>query len=555
MDQIITILKFMIKRKLFLLCAFFIFFHVNNKAQEITIIPWPQKVDVGQGTFTINSQTKIVYSGKSIITAKILQSDIRDKLGFQNELVELEDPGRGNIFFKNDKTLAKETYQLVISKNKTEIFASDNVGWFYGVQSLIQLFPEMDKTTAEIKSIEIPVVTITDVPRFAWRAFMLDEGRYFKGMAQIKLLLDEMARLKMNVFHWHLVENEGWRIEIKKYPLLTEIGSKRKSSQIGPSKWDSPMQSGEPHEGFYTQEEIKEIIKYAEERHITIVPEIEMPGHSTAAIAAYPWLGTEKSRLDVPTKFGVSDDVYDVSDPRCTQFLTDVLDEIVDLFPSKVIHIGGDEVKYDDWKKSESVQAYMKDKNLTSPADLQIFFTNNISYYLQNKGRRMMGWNEIMGHHLHEYQSEIDTKSTQKLAKESIIHFWKGDADLAVQAASNGYEIVNSHHNSTYIDYSYDDLTLSRAYAFDPIPEGLDPKYHNKIIGLGCQMWGEWIPTVGSMHFMVFPRIAAFAEVGWTEKGNKDYERFTMNLKKLENHWEQKGIYFAPFSFVEKNMK
>lgn len=545
----------MIKRKLFLLCAFFIFFHVNNKAQEITIIPWPQKVDVGQGTFTINSQTKIVYSGKSIITAKILQSDIRDKLGFQNELVELEDPGRGNIFFKNDKTLAKETYQLVISKNKTEIFASDNVGWFYGVQSLIQLFPEMDKTTAEIKSIEIPVVTITDVPRFAWRAFMLDEGRYFKGMAQIKLLLDEMARLKMNVFHWHLVENEGWRIEIKKYPLLTEIGSKRKSSQIGPSKWDSPMQSGEPHEGFYTQEEIKEIIKYAEERHITIVPEIEMPGHSTAAIAAYPWLGTEKSRLDVPTKFGVSDDVYDVSDPRCTQFLTDVLDEIVDLFPSKVIHIGGDEVKYDDWKKSESVQAYMKDKNLTSPADLQIFFTNNISYYLQNKGRRMMGWNEIMGHHLHEYQSEIDTKSTQKLAKESIIHFWKGDADLAVQAASNGYEIVNSHHNSTYIDYSYDDLTLSRAYAFDPIPEGLDPKYHNKIIGLGCQMWGEWIPTVGSMHFMVFPRIAAFAEVGWTEKGNKDYERFTMNLKKLENHWEQKGIYFAPFSFVEKNMK
>src|SRR5690554_197954 len=181
MDQIITILKFMIKRKLFLLCAFFIFFHVNNKAQEITIIPWPQKVDVGQGTFTINSQTKIVYSGKSIITAKILQSDIRDKLGFQNELVELEDPGRGNIFFKNDKTLAKETYQLVISKNKTEIFASDNVGWFYGVQSLIQLFPEMDKTTAEIKSIEIPVVTITDVPRFAWRAFMLDEGRYFKG--------------------------------------------------------------------------------------------------------------------------------------------------------------------------------------------------------------------------------------------------------------------------------------------------------------------------------------------------------------------------------------
>ncbi len=531
----------------------FLFVNLNCTAQNISIIPWPQDVVVGCETFTISPQTKIAYSDKSLNTAKILQTDIQDKLGFQVELVESETSGTGSICLKNDKNMAYEAYRLVISKNGIEIIASNNAGWFYGVQSLIQLIPATDKTTGGMESVQIPGVTITDAPRFSWRAFMLDEGRYFKGTTQVKLLLEEMALLKMNVFHWHLIENEGWRIEIKKYPLLTEIGSRRKSSQIGPLKWESPMQSGEPHEGFYTQEEIKEIIKYAEERHITIVPEIEMPGHSTAAIAAYPWLGAEKKKLEIPTRFGVSDDVYDVSDPRCLRFLTDVLDEIVDLFPSKVIHIGGDEVKYDDWKKSESIQTYMKDKNLASPADLQIFFTNNISHYLQSRGRRMMGWNEIMGHNLHEYQSESDTKSTQQLAKESIVHFWKGDADLAVQAASKGYEIVNSHHTATYLDYSYSDLTLSRAYAFDPIPEGLDPKYHEKIIGTGCQMWGEWIPTVGDMHFMVFPRIAAFAEVGWSEKENKDFGRFKMNLKSLQKHWEERRIYFAPDSFVEKN--
>ena len=334
-----------------------LFVNLNSSAQNISIIPWPYEVVVGRETFTISSQTKIAYCDKSLRTAKILQTDILDKLGFQVKLFKSETPGEGNICLKNDKNMANEAYRLVISKNGIEIIASNNAGWFYGVQSLFQLIPATDKTTGIMGSIQVPGVTISDEPRFAWRAFMLDEGRYYKGMAQVKLLLDEMARLKMNVFHWHLVDNEGWRIEIKKYPLLTEIGSKRKSSQIGPLKWESPMQSGEPHEGFYTQKEIKEIIKYAEERHITIVPEIEMPGHSTAAIAAYPWLGTEKKRKDVPTRFGVSDDVYDVSDPRCLQFFTDVLDEIVDLFPSKVIHIGGDEVKYNDWKKSASIPA------------------------------------------------------------------------------------------------------------------------------------------------------------------------------------------------------
>jgi hexosaminidase len=518
-------------------------------SQNINIIPRPQNIAEGIGTFTIAAQTNIYSPVQSIHSAKILQDHIMKVYGFHVKILESDNHKSGALHFKYNDKLEKEAYELTVSEEDIYIVASNPTGWFYGVQSLMQLFPLEPAESPNV--IQIPAVKIKDYPRFKWRAFMLDEARYFKGMDQVKMLLDEMAFLKMNVFHWHLVDDQGWRIEIKKYPLLTEIGSKRKSTQVGPLKWKSPVQSAEPHEGFYTQEEIKEIIKYADERHITIVPEIEMPGHSTAAIASYPWLGTAKQEIEVPIKFGVGKDVYDVSDPKVVKFLRDVLDEVIDLFPSKVIHIGGDEVKYNHWKSSETVQAYMNEKNLATPADLQVYFTNSISQYLYDKGRRMMGWNEIMGHNLHEYQDEADTETTQKLAPETIIHFWKGDVSLAKHSASNGYEIVNSLHSNTYLDYDYKSIPLSKAYAFDPIPADLDSKFHNKVIGTGCQMWGEWIPTNGHMHFLVFPRIAAYAEVGWTEKKSKNFDSFKTALMKLQKRWEQKGIYYAPDSIVE----
>ncbi len=525
------------------------------RSQSVSIIPRPQELIVGQETFTISPQTTIGSSDRSNSTAKILQGHIKELSGIQIEVIESESAQEGTIAFKYDEKFAEEAYELNVTKDGIVLTASNSTGWFYGVQSLIQLLPGTLDASENTTSLEIQEIYIKDSPRFKWRAFMLDEGRYFKGMEQVKMLLDEMALLKMNVFHWHLVDDQGWRIEIKKYPLLTEIGSKRKSTQVGPLMWDSPIQSAEPHEGFYTQEEIKELISYAEDRHITIVPEIEMPGHSTAAIASYSWLGTAKKEIEVPIKFGVGLDVYDVSDPKVYQFLTDVLDEVMALFPSEVIHIGGDEVKYTHWKESESVQAYMKEKGLASPADLQVFFTNQISQYLQSKGRRMMGWNEIMGHNLHEYQDEADTRTEQKLAKETVVHFWKGDVKLANHAASNGYDIVNSLHTETYLDYSYKNLPLSKAYAFDPIPSGLAPEYHDKVIGTGCQMWGEWIPTNGHMHFQAFPRIAAYAEIGWTQIENKNFDDFLAALQELKKRWAQKGIYYAPDAVVEGNFK
>ncbi|MFV0483942.1 MAG: beta-N-acetylhexosaminidase [Bacteroidales bacterium] len=525
--------------------------NLNLKAQEVNIIPAPQEVKMGEGTFTINNQTKIAYTTESKSTAEVLQSNLNAIWGYQVGLAESAD---GNIKFELNKNLGTEAYELVVAKSGIQIKASTGAGWFYGVQSLLQLIPTTD-SKEKVSSINIPLVSIKDSPRFKWRAFMLDEGRYFKGIEMVKQLLDEMARLKMNTFHWHLTDDQGWRIEIKKYPLLTEIGSKRKSTQIGPLKWQSEIQSAEPHSGFYTQEQIKEVVKYAQDRHITVVPEIEMPGHSSAAIAAYSWLGTNKKEIEVPIKFGVGTDVYDVSDPKVYQFLTDVLDEVMALFPSKVIHIGGDEVKYNHWKESESVQAYMKKNNLKSPAELQVFFTNRISHYLNSKGRRMMGWNEIMGHNLHEYQDAADTKSDQRLAEGTVVHFWKGNVKLATQAASTGFDIVYSLHTDTYLDYTYDRIPLSKSYSYDPIPADLDPKFHDKVIGTGCQMWSEWTPTKGNIHFQAFPRIAAYAEVGWTEKENKNYEHFKVALQNLEEIWKQEGIYFAPNSVVDPAKK
>lgn len=515
---------------------------------EISIIPMPNEVKIGEGEFVLNNETKI--SGHLKTTSLVqgfLKDDFDITLAIENNKIK---SNYIKLELDTKVDLSNESYVLEITNKGIEISASHEQGLFYGIQTIKQIALSNGAVDSQIS---FPILTIKDTPRFSWRAYMLDEGRYFKGKIEVKKMLDQMALLKMNVFHWHLTEDQGWRIEIKKYPLLTEIGSKRDNTQIG--EWRSPKRSGEPHEGFYTQDDIKEIVAYAAERHITVVPEIEMPGHSSAAIAAYPWLGAGGKKITVPVEFGVGKDVYNVADPKVFEFLTDVLDEVMALFPSKVIHIGGDEVKYDFWKDSEMIADFMQEKGLKSPADLQIYFTNKISQYIESKGRRMMGWNEIMGSNLHEYQDEKDTKVEQQLAKGTVVHFWKGSLELAEQAAEGGYDIVNSLHSNSYLDYDYNSISLEKAYGFDPIPAGLDAKFHQKVIGSGCQMWGEWIPNPGSMHFQTYPRIAAYAEVGWTALKNKDYERFEKGLKTLQEEWTKKKIYFAPLDVVNPHKK
>ncbi|RBL91293.1 beta-N-acetylhexosaminidase [Chitinophaga flava] len=507
-----------------------------QRLQAQRLIPQPSQITATTGVFKLSGATAVI-SGKSAGEAKYLQESIKNRTRLTLPLQSAAQTNyiRLSLDAKLDSTLGKEGYLLKVTPAGATITAASDAGIFYGIQSLQQLITFKDD------SYIIDGVDIQDKPRFGWRAFMLDEARHFKGTAAVKKLLEEMAALKMNTFHWHLTDDQGWRIEIKKYPLLTKVGGHRDSTQTG--SWSSTVYDGKPHDGFYTQEQIRDIIAFAATRHITIIPEIEMPGHSSAAIAAYPWLGTRHQQISVPGKFGVHYDVFNVSDPKVVTFLQDVLQEVISLFPSKVIHIGGDEVKYDQWKADANVQAYMQSHQLATPADLQIAFTNDISVFLAGKQRRMMGWNEIMGAKLHEYNDTKDV-GTKQLAPGTIVHFWKGDLKLITDAVSKGYDVVNSYHAATYLDYDYTQISLEGAYKFDPIPAGLDAKYHSKILGVGCQMWGEWIPDEMAMEEKVYPRLAAYAEDGWTQSSNKNFKEFKEALNNFYSRWSNHSIYY-----------
>lgn len=507
---------------------------------EYQIIPRPQSVSYGSGELKLGEKVKLFFSPGLEKEAELLNCYLASGNGIKMETVLREKIAdivlRIDLAFKSEKP---EGYRLETGKNSISITSDSPQGVFNGIQSLRQIIRKNEKGFTVQRGV------IEDYPAFAWRSFMLDEARHFKGKEVVKQLLDEMALLKMNIFHWHLVDDQGWRIEIKKYPLLTEVGSTRDSTEV--DHFHSNRYDGKPHSGYYTQDEIREIVAFAADRNIMIVPEIEMPGHSSAAIASYPWLGTSGLEINVPCKFGVQYDIYNVADHRVFAFFNDVFDEIITLFPSPVIHIGGDEPRYDQWNASDQVKTYMAANGLNTPAELLVFFTNNISEMLKTKEKRMMGWNEITGDRLHDYHSDADTKGlSQKLAEGAIVHFWKGDIDKILNTIIKGYDVVNSNHSFTYLDYNYKSIPLSKAYSFNPIPEGLPEGLEEKVLGMGCQMWGEFIPTLESMNRMVYPRLAAYAECGWTNNDQKDYYRFLMALPAFLERWKNAGINYGP---------
>lgn len=504
------------------------------------IIPEPQQISYKNGFYTLNENPTIAFPKTLANEAVLLEEWLTEDFSRTCDL--LVDKQKGDITLLLEESVLpeqQEGYELEINARGVLIKANSSTGIMYGIQSLRQIIRKKGKEWT------IQMGRIIDYPAFPWRAFMLDEGRYFKGKEVVFDLLEEMVALKMNKFHWHLTDDQGWRIEIKKYPLLTTVGAFRDSSEI--NHFHSNVFDGKPHGGFYTQEEIREIVDFAEKRHIQIVPEIEMPGHATAAIAAYPWLGTSGKTVDVSPLFGVHYDVYNVAGTRILQFFEDVFDEVISLFPGEVIHIGGDEVRYDQWKSSLMIQKYMEEQQLETPAELQVFFTNTISRLLASKGKRMMGWNEITGAKLHEYQPSEDTRNQQTLDPQSIVHFWKGDPDLIRETTEKGYAIVNSYHAYTYLDYDYTSIPLEKAYSFSPIPEGLREGKEKQVLGLGCQMWGEFIPTVESMNKKIFPRIAAYAETGWSNPKEKNYARFRQSLQPMLDRWRSKGIIYGDF--------
>lgn len=513
--------------------------------EAYAVLPQPQEINYVQGFVKLKDKPMVVYSNELSNEALLLASYLKNDFAVEVTLEEGKD--KGDVILLLDSTVLpdkKGGYVLEAAGSQITIKASTPEGVFNGVQTLRQIIKEREGRLTVQKAL------VTDYPAFSWRAFMLDEGRYFKGKEVVLNLLDRMAELKMNVFHWHLTDDQGWRIEIKKYPKLTEVGAFRDSSEI--NHFHSNVFDGKPHGGFYTQDDIKEVVDYAAKRHIMIVPEIEMPGHASAAIAAYPWLGSTDEKIKVPCTFGVKNSAFNVADPRTRTFLKDVLDEVMELFPSRIIHIGGDEVRQEQWNNSSEVRTFMKEKGINSAAELQMWFTNHIASYLKSKGRIMMGWNDITGDKLHGYQSEVTIEAGNQLSEDAVVQFWTGNHDLLRKAAKRGYKIVNSYFKYTYLNFNHDRITpgleydfepipLEKAYAFNPIPEGLTMQEQKQIIGIGCQMWGEWIPQVEDMYRMIYPYWAAHAETGWTDNKRKNYNRFVRSMDYFLTRWIDKN--------------
>jgi hexosaminidase len=526
------------KRILPVVLLLFIFSATESYAQLniVKLIPQPADIQVYTGVVKIQNATKIFLDPRSGVS-KTYAEELFKEIGIRPIWADRENNAMIVLELTNPKKgYTDESYHLKVSlkgKNKIIVGSSGRNGLLHALQTIRQLAIKGDQHTT------FPVCTIHDQPAFGWRAYMLDESRHFHGKLIVKNLLDEMARLKLNTFHWHLVDDPAWRMEIKKYPLLTEVSSKgdwtHMNKNITPARWDSlyNKRSGQ----YYTHEEIREIVSYADERGIRIIPEIEVPGHASASIYAYPWLGASSRQKNA----GIIGDLYDVTDPKVEKFLQDVLDEVISLFPGGIIHIGGDEANYAHWKGSEGINVFMKTNNIPTYADLQIWAINRMSKYISSKGYRMIGWNEITGDNIRN-EAHIEAGKSETLAKGTLVQFWDGDVSLVNKAIEKGYDVINSDRMHTYLDYPYETTSFEKAYSFNPIPKGVLSANKYKILGLGCQMWGEFTPTSERLYFQTFPRIAAFAETGWVAPEKKtSYLDFRSRLSNIEEIWKHKG--------------
>ncbi len=517
-------------------------FSASAERQEVLVlVPAPVFQKADEGSFSLRATNRILADDALRTEAEYLKGQLESLTGWKlpAEANKSTAETTGAIILQldiNRSQLGREGYELAIDSDGVRILAAAPAGCFYGIQSYLQLLP----STSSGDAWPVAACTIRDKPRFPWRGFMLDEARHFKGETEVKKLLDEMAALKMNVFHWHLTDDQGWRIEIKKYPRLTEIGGKRVDTQVG--GWASARRAGEPHQGYYTQDQIKRIVAYAGQRHINIVPEIGMPGHAAAAIAAYPELGTLKKEVPVMDNFDEAVDIYDPSSPRVYEILGVILDEVAALFPGPILHIGGDEVHFTHWKNRESIAEMMKREKLSSMADVQLYFTNRMAKMVEQRSKTPMGWNEIYGKNVHSTLRDGDDATTGQLDRKTIIQFWMGNPKLATDALRNGYRIVNSWNQYTYLNQAYARIPLEKAYSFDPVFPGLSAEEESRMLGVSCQMWGEWVPSGRELEYYIFPRIAAIAEVAWSPAEMRNFASFKQRLPSLLGRWKRLGI-------------
>ena len=516
-------------------------------AAECMITPRPVSYEAQEGVFSLSKKTVICVADKSLAhPAALFCSYVEAEMGLNLAVVEKKAKSAA-IALSIDKTLAEEAYTLNISKSGVVLKGGSEKGVFYGLQSLRQV---VFHSQPNGKKFDVACMTVEDKPHFGYRGGMLDVCRYFFTVEEVKTFIDILALHKMNRFHWHLTEDQGWRIEIKKYPNLMKVGSMRKETAIGHQYIKPETYDGKPHGGYFTQDEVREVVRYAAERYIEVIPEIDMPGHMVAALASYPELGCTKGPYEVRTRWGIAEDVLCAGRESTFEFIEGVLDEVVALFPSKYIHIGGDECPKERWKVCPDCQKRIAEENLKDEHELQSYFMKRVENYLATKyGRRIIGWDEIL---------------EGGVSKTATVMAWRG-AQRGILAAQLGNTVIMTPSHYCYLDFCQTSdriangepisggrngkrpLPLRKVYSFDPYDQ-LNEEERKVILGVQGNMWTEYAPNFNHVQNMVLPRLAAIAEVAWTY-GEKNYDDFARRVHLLRKLYDKCGYKYAPYFF------
>ena len=514
------------KRTIFILCAILI--SANLFSSPIHIIPEPKSVIEKPGYYNVNNLSGVFLNEKKTKSFEnILFDFLRED--YQVALPVTKRAGRNQIQLIADRQLTHEAYKLQIDASGIKIYSSGDAGFLYGMKTLKQMLVNSEGTT-------LPCVVIEDEPRFSYRGMMLDVARYFYPVEVIKSFIDQMADYKLNSFHWHLTEDYGWRIEIKKYPDLTQKGAWRRSTQY--SKYP-PLQDMVPHWGYYSQEEIRDIVQYASSRNIVVVPEIEMPGHAMAALSVFPHLSCTGGPFAVPVQWGIKEDIFCAGNEETFRFLEDVLTEVISLFPGEYIHIGGDEAPKKRWKVCPKCQQRMQTENLQNEEELQSYFVHRIAQFLETKGKKIIGWDEIL-------QGESPPKN-------SVVMSWRGDKG-GIEAANRNYEVIMTPNNILYFDryqtkkYDVEPINiggyvhLDSVYNYDPLRSlPVDKKKYIK--GMQANIWMEYIHSLDMLEYMMYPRVLALSEIVWS-KATKNYPNFKEKMTAHLAYLDKKHLAF-----------
>ena len=522
-----------------------------EKEANYQVIPLPQEVSLTQGNpFKLNENVLIVYPENNALlqrNAEFLSEYIQQATNYapKTKAIAAGEQVKNAIVLGLDPSIAnKEGYVLTTTPEGININGQTENGVFYGIQTLRKSIP----AEAKEATILIPAGEIKDEPRFSYRGMHLDVGRHFFPKEFMKKYIDLLALHNMNTFHWHLTDDQGWRIEIKKYPKLTEIGSQRSRTVIGRNTQEY---DNTPYGGFFTQEEAKEIVKYAQERYITVIPEVDLPGHMLAALAAYPEMGCTGGPYEVCPRWGIFEDVLCIGNDQTMQFLEDVMNEIIEIFPSKYVHIGGDEAPRTRWEKCPKCQARIKteglkaDKNHTAEDRLQSYCMTRIEEFLNSKGRQIIGWDEIL---------EGD------VAPNATVMSWRG-MEGGIKAAQLGHDVIMTPTSFCYFDYyqtadTKDEplgiggyVPIEKVYSLEPVPAVLTEEQSKHILGAQANLWTEYIHSSEHVEYMVLPRMAALAEVQWTQPEKKDFKDFTKRLARLMKFYQRDGFNYAKHVF------